>query len=129
MSDTYSETTKKGWGTRVGKSVQGILLGLALVVASGIGLFWNEGRAVQTVKSLTEGASLVVDIDPGRVDPANDGKLVHVTGNMKADTEPNDAEFGVSAEGLHLVRAVQMYQWQEEQKTETKKNVGGSEET
>jgi hypothetical protein len=129
MSDTYTETTKTGWTTRIGESLKGIVLGLVLVVASCIGLFWNEGRAVQTAKSLAEGESLVVDIDPGRIDPANEGKLIHVTGTMKAGTAPNDTEFGVSADGLKLVRTVEMYQWQEEQKTETRKNVGGSEET
>src|SRR5262245_60534915 len=128
MTDTYTETTRKGWTTRLGESVKGIVLGLVLVVLSCIGLFWNEGRAVQTAKSLAEGASLVIDIDPGRVDPANDGKLVHVTGTIKAGIVPIDSEFGVSADGLRLVRTVEMYQWQEEQKTETKKNVGGSEE-
>jgi hypothetical protein len=106
-----------------------LLLGLVLVVASCIGLFWNEGRAVQTAESLAEGETLVGDIDPGRIDPANEGKLIHVTGTMKAGTAPNDTEFGVSADGLKLVRIVEMYQWQEEQKTETRKNVGGSEET
>ena len=125
MSDTYTETTKTGWTTRIGESLKGIVLGLVLVVASCIGLFWNEGRAVQTAKSLAEGESLVVDIDPGRIDPANEGKLIHVTGTMKAGTAPNDTEFGVSADGLKLVRTVEMYQWQEEQKTETRKNVGG----
>jgi hypothetical protein len=129
MSDSFTETTTKGWTTRIGQSLVGILLGIVLVSGSGIGLFWNEGRAVQTTKSLAEGASLAVDIDAGRIDPANEGRLVHVTGSMQAGTKPSDAEFGVSAGGLRLVRIVEMYQWQEEKKTETKKNLGGSEET
>jgi transmembrane protein TMEM43 len=128
VTDTYTETTTKSWGSRITDSIKGIFFGVVLIILSCIGLFWNEGRAVQTAKSLTEGAGLVVDVDAGRVDPANEGKLVHVTGDMKAAIKPNDAEFGVSVDGLRLVRTVEMYQWKEEKKTETKKNTGGSEE-
>jgi len=129
MTDTFSETTTKGWGSRIGDSIKGVFFGVVLIVLACIGLFWNEGRAVQTAKSLAEGAGLVLDITSTSVDPANEGKLVHVTGDMKASIRPNDAEFGVSADGLRLVRTVEMYQWSEETQTETKKNMGGSEET
>ena len=121
MSDTFTEVTTKGWGSRIGKSIKGVLFGLVLIVASVIGLFWNEGRAVQTAKSLAEGAGLVIDVDAARVDPANEGKLVHVSGEMKAGVQPRDPEFAVTADGLRLVRKVEMYQWKEEKKTETKK--------
>jgi hypothetical protein len=129
MSDTFTEITQKGWTSRIGESIKGVLVGIVLIGLSCVGLFWNEGRAVQTAKSLAEGAGLVVDVDTARVDPANEGKLVHVTGDMKAGVQPKDAEFGVSAEGLRLFRTAEMYQWKEEKKTETRKNVGGSEET
>jgi hypothetical protein len=129
MTDTYTETATKGWSTRIGESIKGILFGIVLIVLSCMLLFWNEGRAVQTTKSLNEGAGLVVDVGPGSVDPANEGKLVHVTGDMKAGVKPNDAEFGVSPDSLRLERKVEMYQWKQESKEETKKNLGGSEET
>ena len=92
-------------------------------------LFWNEGRAVQTQRSLTEGAGLVVSADPARVDPANDGKLVHVSGDLKPGAPLADPDFMVSATALRLVRTVEMYQWKEESEAETRKNFGGSEET
>ena len=129
MTDTYTETTTKGWSTRIGESIKGILFGIVLIGLSCMLLFWNEGRAVQTTKSLNEGAGLVVDVGTGSVDPANEGKLVHVTGDIKAGIKPNDAEFGVSPEGLRLERKVEMYQWAQHTKEETKKNLGGSEET
>src|SRR5262245_61659526 len=129
MLDTYTEVTRKDWTTRIGESVKGIVIGLVLIVACCVGLFWNEGRAVQTAKSLTEGAGLVLSVGTERVDPLNEGKLIHVSGTMKAGVKPNDAQFGVSAEGLRLVRNAEMYQWKEEKKTETRKNPGGSEET
>jgi hypothetical protein len=71
----------------------------------------------------------VVNADAARVDPANDGKLVHVSGDLKAGAPLADPDFGVTASALRLVRVVEMYQWKEEQRTETRKNTGGSEET
>ena len=129
MSDSFTEVTTKSWGSRLGESIKGVLFGLVLIVGSCIFLFWNEGRAVQTQRSLTEGASLVVPVDPARVDAANDGKLVHLSGDLKPGAPLSDPDFTVSATALRLVRTVEMYQWKEETKTETRKNVGGSEET
>ena len=65
MTDTYAETTTKGWTTRIGESIKGILFGIVLIGLSCMLLFWNEGRAVQTTKSLNEGAGLVVDVGTG----------------------------------------------------------------
>jgi hypothetical protein len=129
MSDSFTEVTTKSWGSRLGESIKGVLFGLILIVGSCVFLFWNEGRAVQTQRSLTEGASLVVSVDPARVDPANDGKLVHLSGDLKPGAPLTDPDFTVTATALRLVRTVEMYQWKEETKTETRKNVGGSEET
>ncbi len=127
--DTFTETTTQGWGSRIAGSIKGVLVGLVLIVASIVGLFWNEGRAVQTARSLTEGAGLVVAVPAERVDPANEGRLVHVTGDATAVAPLADPDFGVSARALRLQRKVEMYQWKEESRTETRKNFGGSEET
>ncbi len=129
MSDSFTEVTTKSWTTRIGKSIKGVLVGLVLVAGSSVFLFWNEGRAVQTQRSLTEGASLVVPVDAARVDPANDGKLIHLSGDLKPGAPLTDPDFTVSATALRLVRTVEMYQWKEETKTETRRNAGGSEET
>jgi len=129
MSDNFSETTSTSWLGRIGGSIAGILIGLVLVIAAAFVLFWNEGRAVQTERSLSEGSGIVVDADPSRVDPAGEGKLIHVTGDLKTTAPLKDPEFAVSTEAARLVRTVEMYQWKEEQHQETHKNLGGSEET
>lgn len=129
MTDSFTEVTTTSWGSRLGESIKGVLFGLVLIVGSVVFLFWNEGRAVQTQRSLTEGASLVMSVEPVRVDPANDGKLIHVSGDLKPGGPLSDPDFTVSATALRLVRTVEMYQWEEKTKTETRKNVGGSEET
>lgn len=127
--DTYTEVTTRSWGGKIAGSLIGLVLGPVLVIGACVALFWNEGRAVQTVRSLTEGASIVVDVPPSPVSLASDGLLVHVTGEMKAATKLSDPDFAVTADAVRLIRDVAMYQWKEESKSETRKNAGGSEET
>jgi len=128
VTDSFTEVTSTSWLSRLGNAIVGVLIGLVLIIGSGVFLFWNEGRAVQTYRSLAEGAGLVIDVDAGKVEPANDGKLVHVSGDIKTTAPLTDPEFGVSSAAVQLTRTVEMFQWKEESKTETHKNLGGSEE-
>jgi hypothetical protein len=127
--DSYTEVTTQSWGSKIAGGLIGLVLGPVLVVGACGALFWNEGRAVQTARSLTEGAAIVVDVPPSPVSLANQGLLVHVTGEMKAVTKLADADFAVTANAVRLIRDVAMYQWQEESKSETRKTAGGGEET
>ena len=129
MPETYTEVTSKSVFTRFGESIKGIFGGIILVlVAIGL-LFWNEGRAVQTAQSLEEGAGAVVSIPADKVDPNNESKLVHLTGQTTVAEQITDKVFGVSASALKLRRQVEMYQWTEKKKSEEKKKVGGGTET
>ncbi|ADL02385.1 TMEM43 family protein [Brevundimonas subvibrioides] len=129
MPDQITKTTTTSWFSRVGSAFAGILVGLALIVGCVIGLAWNEGNAVKTARGLTEGAGLVVEATATPIQPANDQKLVHVTGEIAVTAPLEDTEFGVSGTGVKLVRNVEMYQWTEESKSETRTKLGGSEET
>ena len=102
--DSFTETTQTSWLARIWESITGVLFGLLLLLVGVILLFWNEGRAVQTYRSLAEGKGLVVSVDPARIDPANEGKLVHVSGEARAPGRVSDSEFGVTTEGLALER-------------------------
>jgi hypothetical protein len=73
MSDTFSVTTRTSWFSRIGSSIVGVPIGLLMLIAACVGLFWNEGRAVQTARSLAEGKGLVISVDPATVDAANEG--------------------------------------------------------
>jgi hypothetical protein len=128
-SDTVTEVTSKSWLQRLGESVGGVVVGFILIAGSGFLLFWNEGRAIQTARSLTEGAGLVLSVSADRVDAANDGKLVHVSGALAASGPAVDGDFTVRSSGIRLVRHVEMYQWKEETQSETRKKLGGGEET
>jgi hypothetical protein len=130
-TDSFSETSSQSWFSRLGNALTGILIGLVLLPLTGWGLFWNEGRAVQTARSLTEGAGLVRSVSPDRPEPANEGTLVHVSGAVRADKPPGDAELNVAppAGTLRLLRQVEMYQWQEQTSSETRTKLGGGTET
>ena len=121
--------TNESWLSRLGKSVIGVLFGLILFAGSFVLLFWNEGRAVQTARSLDEGLGAVVSVSPDRVDPASDHKLVHMSGGAKTDETLTDPKFGISANAVKLMRDVEMYQWQEHQSSQTRKKLGGGTET
>lgn len=129
MSDSFREVTSVSWFGRIKRAVGGVVFGLLLVVLMVIGLFWNEGRAVQTARSLAEGSGAVVSVGADSVDAANDGKLVHVSGPVTASDGLADPDFGIAAQGLRLSRTAEMYQWKEESKSETTKKLGGGEET
>jgi hypothetical protein len=107
----------------------GVLVGFVFIVIAVILLSYNEKRAVTTAKSLKEGAASVVSVEPGSVDASNDKKLIHVSGDATTAEVLSDPKFAISANALRLARDVAMYQWKEDEKSETKKNLGGSTET
>jgi hypothetical protein len=132
MSDMISETTSKSWFKRLGEALSGAVFGLFLFIAAIVLLFWNEGRSVDTARALAEGAGLVQSIDPaGNVSPFS-GKLVHFSGSLvpvgvAADTDFPGIAAPAGATALH--RTVEMYQWRETSKSETRTKIGGGEET
>ena len=98
------------WVQRLGSSFKGILTGFALFVAGIVLLFWNEGRAVDTSKRLKEGATAVIEVAADQIDPANEGKLVHVSGKANTQDVLSDGAFGISVTALRLKRIVEIYQ-------------------
>ncbi|XPS88239.1 conserved uncharacterized membrane protein, DUF1625 [Desulfosarcina variabilis str. Montpellier] len=90
-------------------------------------LFWNEGRAVKRYQTLKEGEGAVVSVSDEQVDPANQGRLVHLSARADTDETLTDATFAVSQTALRLKRMVEMYQWKEHRETRTVKQTGGGE--
>ncbi|XP_064605666.1 transmembrane protein 43-like [Liolophura sinensis] len=101
---------------RVGSSLFGILAGIALLVAGSGLLFWNEGRAVQTSKSLDEGLSIVQSLRTSEVAfEENSGKLIYLSGGLKTKEVLTDTLYDVSISAVKLKRQVEMYQWVEQE--------------
>ncbi len=124
-----TEITNRSWFSRLGNSLKGVLFGILLFIIAFPVLFINEGRAVRTARALTEGAGAVIAVPADRVDPANEGSLIHVQGMAATSETLNDDQFGVAVNALHLEREVEIYQWQERTSTSTDSQVGGSERT
>jgi len=126
----YTETTTKGYGTRVGNSFRGIGTGFLLFLAGTALLWWNEGRVVKTDKMLNEAEDVTVELETiDRIDPEMEGKLVYATGLADTKDTLTDASYGVSAVAIRLVRNVEYYQWVEHEKEEKTDKLGGKEET
>ncbi len=113
-----------GCAGQLKNAIVGLLVAPILLLVAGGLLFWNEGRAVQRARDLDQGRNSVVSLDSPQVDPANDGKLVHTSGEMEVDEPVADQTFGVSAEAVELRRTVEMFQWHEEKETETVRRNG-----
>lgn len=130
FNDTFTETTTTGWGARIGQSIAGVFIGILLVPAAIALLYWNEGRAVAAISALNQGLHQVVEVRPDAVLPANDGKLVHLIGQVSTAMPARDLAFGVTGDGLlRLTRKVEMYQWKEDTSTNTQQSMGGSQAT
>ena len=121
--------TKTSWFSRIGNSIKGIFIGIVLIIAGSILLFWNEGRAVKTAQSLKEGASSVVSISNDSVKAENEGKLVHFSGDARTPSVLIDTEFGVGGPSLKLKKTVEVYQWVENAESKTVEKLGGATET
>jgi hypothetical protein len=129
MADTFTSTTSQSWFSRLFSSIKSVLVGIVFFIASFPLLWWNESRAVRTARSLSEGAGAVVSSPVDTVDPSLEGKLVHMSGPVTTEQPVADTELGVETQAVKLLRKVEMYQWVEEEKSETKKKLGGGEET
>ena len=129
-ADSFTETSTQGWGSRLGDSLVAALIGLLLVPAAVVLLYWNEGRAVDAIRALDRGAASVIEVNAAAVDPGSNGKLVHVSGMLRPATPAKDPVYGVTGDGLvRLSRTVEMYQWEEQSSTQSQQNVGGSKTT
>jgi hypothetical protein len=129
-SDSVTEVTTTGWLQRLLQSLVGVLIGILLVIGSIVLLWWNEGRAVEAIRALDQGARQIVEINSTAIDRAAEGKLVHLSGTMTTSASASDSAFGVGGDGLlRLKRTVEMYQWAEEKSSHSQTNIGGSKTT
>ncbi len=130
MSNTYTTVRRENYFQRLGNSFFGMLIGFVLIVAGCWLLFWNDGRAVDAERGLKAGAREVVSLTQPRVDPANEGKLVHLSGPTAASGTIVDPATGAQFPSALLVaRKVEMFQWVQTSESTTKEKVGGTQET
>lgn len=129
MVDYDVEVTEESWFSRLGGAIAGVGFGLLLFVVSFPLLFWNEGRAVKTAKSLTEASGLVVTVPSTKVDNKFQSKLIHTKGKATPQGSLMDPTFMIKVNGLILKRSVEMFQWKQTKSEKTEKKLGGGTRT
>lgn len=112
------------YGSRLMKSVGGVVLGFILFIASFGVLYWNEGRF--DLSLLAETAT-EVSADTANADVSLDGALVSTTGTLTSSETLGDGLFLVAGDYVAVKRTVEMYAWVESSRTDTQENLGGSE--
>ncbi len=122
--DEFTETTTTSYGGGVKNAFKNIGFGGFFILVALITLFWNEGSFVETQKTLDEGERVAISVADNKVNPANDGKLIHTTGKMTTKAKVKDDIFGITTSAVALNRSAQMYQWEEEAKSHTEESGG-----
>jgi hypothetical protein len=96
-NDSVTEVTTTGWLQRIVQSFVGAVIGVLLVIGSIVLLWWNEGRAVEAIRALDQGARQLVEASATAADPANNGKLVHLSGAMTTHAPARDTTRTISS--------------------------------
>ncbi|MBO7144449.1 MAG: TMEM43 family protein [Salinivirgaceae bacterium] len=126
----YTETTTVGYGSRITNSVKGILSGFLLLIIGTVLLWWNEGRAVKTAKSIknaVEQTTPVASLD--NYNQALNGQMICASGFAKTDDYVSDPFFGIGETAIRIERKVEFFQWVEHSQSKTEDKVGGKQET
>ena len=96
-----------------------IVVAIAIVVAI-VAYAWlhrsaapvpTKGEAAPSAPSFAPNGAAIVPSD--RIDPANEGRLIQIKGDLVVKTPASDPQLGITADALMLLRFVEMLQWQE----------------
>lgn len=120
MSHRFVETITVSFGAAVVQAVALVPTGLFLVWTA-TGVLWNNEARTGFDEVAEQAAVAPVDRAGGF-----DGELVTVTGSLQGSAPVGDPVFFERGEYASVVRAVEMYAWQENVRTETRRNWGGS---
>lgn len=92
------------------------IFGTILFTAGTLVLYWNEGQAVRKAQSLNEALVNVVSVRAEEpIDINNEGRLVHLVGDIIASEPLTEPDYGIQVLAVKLKRRVQMFQWIEEE--------------
>lgn len=126
----YTEVTSKNWFQRLGESFGGIVAGFVIIALATWLLWWNEGRTFKTAGAIGEAELVTQDVsDISKIDPALEGKVIHAIGRAETKEILRDPVFGVEIQAINIEKSAEYYQWQEHSHSETRKKLGGGEET
>jgi uncharacterized protein (TIGR02996 family) len=105
-----------GWQSVVNSRfmmILGAVVGVFLILLTVGIVFGLEHYSLNTARGLEAKAGQAVSASADKVNPANEGKLVHVSGEATTDDTVSDPQLGVRALALRLAREVEVRQWKE----------------
>jgi len=85
-----------------------LFLTVSLTMIVGYEIYW-----ARVIMPERRGMATSVTVRADKIDPQNDSKLVHVSGELGGVENLSDPAFGVAVDALRLRRRVWMYQWEE----------------
>jgi len=124
-SSTYSHTSAGG---EIKNAAGMAAFGFILFILGFPVLWFNESREAVMWELFGKAARIAVtDLTADKVDASNDHYLVHVQGVTKVSKQLEDKDFKVRVDNCAaLSKTVEMYQWVETSKSESKDdNMGG----
>lgn len=125
MSNRFTTVTRNSWGSRIGNSIGGFIVGLILIPFCIWGLWNNEGTP-----DLSKLAKLSVVVPSDSVDSSKDGVFASISGTLTSNEEIGDDPYMVPGAYITLDRTSEIYAWkQSEESHETKDSVGGGSTT
>lgn len=131
--DVTVSTVHENFFERMGNAFKGFAAGLILMFFSIPVLWQNEKRNAKYEALISKGQSECRSIDADNCDEANKHWLVHVKGNTTSTKPVDNPQFNVRYESgaIRLSSSVEIYQYQEEEKSETKEKetIGGGKTT
>ncbi len=84
----------------------------------------------KTAGAIGEAETVTQEVkDISTINPELDGKVIHALGFADTNDILKDEIFGVQERAIKLSRKVEYFQWEEHSHTETRKKLGGGEET
>jgi hypothetical protein len=97
-----------------------IALALVVVVALIIGYLWLHKRGEPPAATTTAAQKPTVDttnalaVPSDKIDPANEGRQISLSGDLGVNTPATDSQLGITAEAVMLLRYAEMLQWREQ---------------
>ena len=125
MSDIVTKTTNISYGKNIKNSFGGAVVGLILFILSFALLWWNEGQSATQIQKANYINKNAIAVSSETVDRQNDNALISTSGEVFTTETLSDGIISIP-NALVLKRKVEMYQWEEDEETSKKDNLGGS---
>lgn len=114
VTHQFIEIERTSYATRLRNAVFGVLVGVIMIVSAFVLLLWNEERGLQAEQALSDALGEARSVSAYSIDPANEGRLIHVSGVAQTAGPAWDPAFRLAVpEALRLRRRVEMVQWHE----------------